>query len=290
MEFSRILNLSTLLEKKSFFLFGPRQTGKSFLIHQQLSSHALVIDLLNSDVELRLKQDPGYLKNLIESKTGKQKYVVIDEIQKLPFLLDTVHSIIERKGIHFLLTGSSSRKLKRFNVNLLGGRAWNAELFPLTFKEIPDFSLEKKLLIGSLPQVYLSSSPFEELKAYVSNYLVLEVQIEGLVRKLPNFFRFLKGAALSHTQILNFTNISNDYGVPVSSVRDYYDILQDLLLGFIVPRHGSLQKRKALGMAKFYFFDIGLVHSICGVNVLNEHTHFFARSFEHFIAMEIKSY
>ena len=137
------------------------------------------------------------MKALIDSKTQKQKYVVIDEIQKIPELLNLVHLFIEEKKIPFLLTGSSSRKLKRKDVNLLAGRAWNAELFPLSWYEIPHFSLKRRLLYGSLPYVYLSREPLEELKAYVTNYLILEVQTEGLVRKLPQFHNFLKGAALS---------------------------------------------------------------------------------------------
>ena len=290
MGIERILDLKALLKKKSFFLFGPRQVGKSYLIQKQLKSSALIINLLDSELNYRLQQDPSYLKALINNRKKNQKYVVIDEIQKIPELLNTVHLLIEEKNLHFLLTGSSFRKLKRKNVNLLAGRAWNAELFPLVHTEIPDFSLKKKLLYGSLPYVYLSKEPWEELKAYVSNYLMLEVQTEGLARNLPNFHSFLKGSALSNTQILNFSKIGNDYGLSASSVRDYYGVLQDLLLGFMVQPWRRSHKRKAISKSKFYFFDIGLVHALCGTWALNEHSDLYGRSFEHFIASEIKAY
>ena len=290
MDIKRILDLRHLLEKKSFFLFGPRQVGKSHLIQQQLKNSAFIINLLDSELNYRLQQDPSYLKALINSRTKKQKYVVIDEVQKIPELLNLVHLLIEEEKIHFLLTGSSFRKLKRKNVNLLAGRAWNAELFPLVYIETPHFSLEKRLLYGSLPYVHLSQEPWEELKAYVSNYLILEVQTEGLVRNLPNFHSFLKGSALSNTQILNFSKIGNDYGLSASSVRDYYEVLQDLLLGFMVSPWKKTQKRKAISKSKFYFFDIGLVNALCGTQTLNEHSNLYGKNFEHFIASEIKAY
>lgn len=290
MDIKRILNLKDLLKKKSFFLFGPRQVGKSHLIKKQLQDCSLIINLLDSEINHRLQRDPSYLKALISNKTKKQKYVVIDEIQKIPELLNLVHLFIEKQKIHFLLTGSSSRKLKRGNVNLLAGRAWSAELFPLSWYEIPRFSLGKKLLYGSLPYVYLSQEPAEELKAYITNYLITEVQMEGLIRRLSNFHKFLTGAALSNAQLLNFVKIGNDYGLPPSSVRDYYEILQDLLLGFMLTPWKKSQKRKAISKSKFYFFDIGLVHALCGVKTLNEHSDLYGRSFEHFIAIEIKAY
>ena len=216
--------------------------------------------------------------------------MVIDEIQKAPELLNLIHLLIEEKQIRFFLTGSSSRKLKRKNVNLLAGRAWNAELFPLVWSEIPQFSLNKKLLYGSLPYIYLSSSPWEELKAYISNYLILEVQIEGFIRSLPSFQNFLVGSALTNTQILNFSKIGSDIGLPPSTVRDYYSVLKDLHLGFIIPSWKKSKTRKTVSKAKFYFFDIGLVHALCGVKFLNEHSNFYGKSFEHFIAVEIKAY
>ena len=289
MDIDRILDLRDLLKKKSFFLFGPRQTGKTYLIRKQLKDRALIINLLDPEPNYRLQQDPSYLKALIKNRTKAQKYVVIDEIQKIPALLDLVHLFIEEEKIHFLLTGSSSRSLKRKNVNLLAGRAWNAELFPLSYAETPHFSLERRLRHGSLPSAHLSKEPSEELKAYVSNYLMLEVQTEGMARNLPNFHSFLKGAALSNGQILNFSKIGNDYGLSPSAARDYYGVLQDLLLGFKVEPWRKSRQRKAVSKAKFYFFDTGVVHAICGAGALNEHSDLYGRSFEHFIACEIKA-
>lgn len=290
MDIKRVLNLRALLKKKSFFLFGPRQAGKSHLIRQQLSGRSLIIDLLDPEMSLRLQQNPSYLKALVRGRAKAQKYIVIDEIQKIPELLDLVHLLIEREKIHFLLTGSSSRKLKRKNINLLAGRAWNAELFPLSYIEIPEFSLKNRLLHGSLPYVYLSSEPIEELAAYIANYLMLEVQTEGLAKRLSSFHSFLRGAALSNGQILNFAKLGNDCGLPSSSVRDYYQTLQDLLLGFMLPPWQKSQKRKAVSKSKFYFFDTGLANSLCGVRALNEHSDLYGKSFEHFIACEIRAY
>ena len=290
MDIKRILDLKALLKKKSFFLFGPRQAGKSHLIRQQLKGRALIINLLDPEMSLRLHQNPSYLKALVKGRSKTQKYVVIDEIQKIPALLDLVHLLIEERKIHFLLTGSSSRKLKRGNVNLLAGRAWNAELFPLSYIETPRFSLKKRLLYGALPYVHLSASPGEELAAYTANYLMLEVQAEGLARRLSSFHSFLKGAALSNGQILNFAKLGSDLGLPASSVRDYYQTLQDLLLGFMLPPWQKSRKRKAVSKSKFYFFDTGLSNSLCDIRSLNEHSDLYGKSFEHFIASEIRAY
>ena len=150
--------------------------------------------------------------------------------------------------------------------------------------------MKKKLLYGSLPYVYLSSDPWEELKAYISSYLILEVQTEGFVRSLPLFQKFLKGSALTNTQILNFSKIASDFGLSASSVRDYYGILRDLHLGWIIEPWKGAKMRKPVSKSKFYFFDIGLVHALCGVKFLNEHSDLYGKSFEHFIASEIRAY
>jgi predicted AAA+ superfamily ATPase len=284
---SRTLRIDQLLKKKSFFLFGPRSTGKSFLIKMQIKENVQVINLLESDYFLRLSAHPSELESMIKPKT---KYVVIDEVQKIPILLDEVHRLIEEKNIHFLLTGSSARKLKRGQANLLAGRARRADLFPLTFHEINQFDIEKYLHYGGLPQVYLSDEPKEELKAYVKTYLYEEIQAEGLSRNIPQFSRFLQSAALSNGQILNFTKIGNDAEVAPSTIRDYYQILEDTLIGFLLPPYRKTLKRKAIGTAKFYFFDIGVVHTITQTKHLERHSNLYGMSFEHWIAMEIRAY
>ena len=286
-ELNRILSLPSLLQKKSFFLFGPRATGKSFLIQHQLSQKSQVFDLLSSDLALRLSAHPSRLESLIEPKT---KWVVIDEIQKVPSLLDEVHRLIEKKKYHFLLTGSSARKLKRGQANLLAGRAWNAELFPLSWAEIPNFNLERYLRYGGLPSVYLSQHPEEELKAYCQTYLYEEIQAEGFVRRLPQFSRFLLSSALSNTKILNFTKIGQDAEISPSTVREYFQILEDTLMGFQIFPWKKSKRRKTVSTSKFYFFDLGVANTLANIKTLDPHSDLYGLSFEHWIACELKAY
>lgn len=292
MEFIRKLDLRKLLEKKSFFLFGPRSTGKSFLIKKQLEGSATVIDLLNSELFLRLSANPSALVEIIDSQRESSGTVVIDEIQRVPELLSEVHRLLEeRKGIKFLLTGSSARKLKRNpDTDMLGGRAWTANLFPLTWSEIENFDLERYLRYGGLPQVYPSPEPEEELHAYVENYIKEEIITEGLIRKLPPFARFLRSAALSNGNLLNFTEIANDCQVSPSTVREYYSILEDTLMGYMLESWTGSKKRKAIQTAKFYFFDTGVSHTLAGTKVLDRNSNLYGTSFEQFLVMEIRAY
>lgn len=288
-QYERTLDLKSLLEKKSHFLFGPRATGKSSLIRNQLINQAVVIDLLRSEMYLRLSSRPWELESIIEAANPKTNWVVIDEVQKTTNLLDEVHRLIEEKGYYFLLTGSSARKLKKGQANLLAGRAWQAELYPLTYNEITDFDLHRILRYGGLPGVYKSTMPDEELDAYVHTYLYEEIQAEGLVRKLPQFARFLQVAALSTGDILNFTKIGNDAQLSPSTVRDYYQILTDTFLGYEVPSWDYSKKRKAVTTSKFYLFDTGVTHTIMGTKVLEPHTELYGKSFEQWVAMELRA-
>ncbi|HXG20593.1 MAG TPA: ATP-binding protein [Methylomirabilota bacterium] len=290
MKIARYLNLPQLLEKKSFFLFGPRATGKTFLIREQLADRAFVIDLLRSDLYLRLSGSPADLEALIAAH-GSCPVVVIDEVQKVPPLLDEVHRLIENRGVKFLLTGSSARKLRRGQANLLAGRAWQANLFPLTWIELKEqpFALDRYLRYGGLPTVYLSQDPQEELHAYVNTYLYEEIQAEGLVRRLPQFARFLQVAALSSGQMLNFASIGNDAQVSPSTVREYYYLLEDTLLGFMLPPWTKSRKRKAIATAKFYLFDTGVTHTLAGTDALDRNSDLYGRSFEHWLAMELRA-
>ena len=289
MELQRRLNLPELLAKKSFFLFGPRATGKSTLIRQQLSASARVIDLLDSRFYLRLLNSPGDLESIIyaDSKNG---IVVIDEIQRVPELLNEVHRLIEKKKLTFLLTGSSARKLRRGKANLLAGRVWEARLFPLTRREIPNFNLERYLRYGGLPPVYLSPYPDEELDAYVNTYLREEIMAEGLIRKLPPFSRFLRSAALVNGEMINFSKLANDCQVPPSTVTEYVGLLEDTLMGFLLPSWKESRKRKAIRMGKFYFFDPGVTHTLTGTRTIDRNSHLYGKSFEQFIGMEIRAY
>ncbi len=288
MEIDRILDLPELLRKKSFFLFGPRATGKTTLVRQQLAGSARLIDLLDSRLYLRLSSSPHDLEDLIDAHNSS--IVVIDEIQRIPELLNEVHRLIENRGITFLLTGSSARKLRRGNANLLAGRVWEAGMFPLTWKEIPRFKLDRFLRYGGLPAVYLSEYPDEELEAYVTTYLREEIQAEGLIRKLPPFSRFLTTMALANGEMLNFTKLANDCQVPASTVTEYVGLLEDTLVGFFLPAWIESKKRKAIKMGKFYFFDTGVTHALAGTETLDRNSNLYGKSFEQFIGMEIRAY
>ncbi len=291
MDIVRTLKLNELLQKKSHFLLGPRSTGKTTLIRKQLP-HAFVVNLLQSALERRLSSHPEDLETLILENSKETKLVVIDEVQKVPQLLNEVHRLIEEKKIRFLLTGSSARKLRGENVNLLAGRAWRAELFPLTWRELGSshFNLEKYLLQGGLPQVYNSDYPREELEAYVRTYLYEEIRAEALVRKVPAFSKFLEVAALANGQMLNFTELAKDCEVTPSTIREYYSILEDTLMGFMLSPWTKTKKRKAIQTAKFYFFDLGVFHSLIGSQHLERNSDLYGRSFEHFMAQEIRAY
>jgi len=289
MEFKRKLNLIKLLENKSFFLFGPRSTGKSYLIREQLGERCKIIDLLDGYTHLRLLENPSILNEMLANISSKC-IVVIDEVQKNPLLLDQVHQMIEKENRTFLLTGSSTRKLMRGGANLLAGRAWRADLFPLVYPEFNDFDLGQVLRFGGLPQVAASQMPQEELDAYVQTYLNVEIAAEGATRNLPQFARFLKTAALSNGEMMNFSSVARDAAVAPSTVRAYFQILEETLLGFMVESWADSRKRKAIERAKFYFFDLGVVHTICGTTALDRHSNLYGKSFEHWIALELRAY
>lgn len=290
MDIERELSLPILLEKKSHFLLGPRSTGKTTLIRQQLPN-ALTINLLKSDYEFRLSNHPEELEALIDDRGGNPGIIVIDEVQKAPQLLNEVHRLIEERKLKFLLTGSSARKLKGETANLLAGRAWMAHLFPLTWHELKTrFKLERYLRYGGLPQVYLGENPEDELNAYVHTYLYEEIRAEALVRKIPAFSRFLEVAALSSGQLVNFTEIGNDVALSPSTVREYYQVLEDTLMGFLLPPWTKSRKRKAIQTAKFYFFDMGVAHALSRTRDLDRNSDLYGRSFEHFIGMELRAF
>lgn len=290
--YQRRLYLPELLKKKSFFLLGPRATGKSFLIQEQLGQQALILDLLRGDLYLRLSAHPSDLESIIDAEMAKHtfEYIAMDEIQKLPLLLDEVHHLIETRKMKFLLTGSSARKLKHGHANLLAGRAWVAYLHPLSFCEIPDFDLDRYLRFGGLPAIYASEYPEEELNAYVKTYLYEEIQAEGLVRNLMPFSRFLTTAALQNGQVLNFAKIASDTGIPASTIREYYVLLEDTLLGFQVLPWTKTKKRKSIATSKFYLFDLGVTHTLTGTKTLDRNSDWYGRSLEHWIALELRCY
>jgi len=288
MDFNRVLDLKNLLSQKSYFLFGPRATGKTTLIRKQLKNSTFLIDLLHSDTRLKLLQQPALLRELVNAQN--KKWIVIDEIQKIPDLLDEVHSLIEEKKYHFLLTGSSARKLKRGAANLLAGRARTAQFFPLVSAEIPQFDLKQFLRLGGLPFVYHSSDPWGDLKAYIETYLNEEIQSEGLIRNLGHFSRFLTVAASMHGNLVNFASLASDTMVSESTVKGYFEVLKDTLLGSLLETFKESKKRKAIQTAKFYFFDIGVVHALLDIREVPEKTELFGRALESWVLQELRAY
>ena len=288
--YDRIMDLKKESSKKSLFLFGPRQTGKTTLL-KKMFPRSPFYNLLLADQFLKVSQRPQIIREelLARGKACPQP-IIIDEIQKLPVLLDEVHHLIEEKGYRFILTGSSPRKLKRGGGNLLGGRAWTRQLLPLVSMEIPDYDLLRILNFGSIPSIYTSDDPDEDLRAYVGNYLQEEIQAEGLVRRIENFSRFLQTASLVNAELINFSNVAGDAGVPPRTVVEYFTILQDTLIGALLEPFKKTKKRKAISTAKFYFFDIGVCNCLAGRQGIRPKTELFGKALEHFVFTELRAF
>ncbi|MBN2495306.1 MAG: ATP-binding protein [Deltaproteobacteria bacterium] len=282
----RIIPLERELEQHSILLLGPRRTGKSAYIREQAPPHR-VYDLMKSDVFLRLSRRPALIR---ESLEADDRLIVIDEIQKLPVLMDEVHVMIEETGVRFLLTGSSARKLKRTHTSLMAGRARTRRLQPFVYPEIEDFDLQRVLQFGSLPPVYLSDEPEEELHGYAGTYLQEEIQAEALSRNIEGFSRFLVHAALWNGEVLNFEGVGRDAQVPARTIREYYSVLEDTLIGTMLTPLSTTGKRKAISRGKFYFFDIGVVHALSGSFSVPAETPMLGKAFEHFIWQELFAY
>lgn len=282
----RLLDLPSLLEKKSFFLFGPRQTGKSSLIRHTLKG-ARTYDLLDSSLYLTLSREPG---RIAQELTPRDRWVVIDEIQRLPELLHEVHRLIEERGTRFLLTGSSARKLRRGGIDLLGGRARTKFLHPLTWKELgKKFDLSRAAERGLLPSIYFSDDPKADLRAYAGTYLQEEIVAEGATRNVPAFSRFLRVAALCNGTIVNFSNVANDAQVARTTVYEYFEILKDTLILQELPAWKKSRKRKPLSSSKYYFFDIGVAASLQG-REFRPGTPEFGEAFETLLFHELASW
>ncbi|MBQ3800373.1 MAG: ATP-binding protein [Treponema sp.] len=292
---ARKLDLTKLLSSKSLFLFGPRQTGKSSFIKNQVAREdiALFWTLLDGRLRLKVIADPGLLRQEVEQRKLHDCVIVIDEIQKCPELLDEVHFLIEERGIRFLLTGSSARKLKDTGVNLLGGRAWQRHFHPLCFPEVggsEDYTLPFIFEHGLLPSMFLSQDVEEDLAAYVDSYLTEEIAAEGAARNIPAFARFLNTAALTNAQLVNYTNIANDAQLPVQTVRQWYDVLTDTLLGYQVGPFSKTEKRKAVSSSKFYFFDIAIARALRNIPAPALGTAEAGEYFEQLVCMELTAW
>lgn len=287
-KYKRILDLTDESRQKSIFLFGPRQTGKTFLLKETFKD-APFYNLLLADTFYKVSQRPQLIREELLALKKRPPVVIIDEIQKLPILLDEVQNLIEL-GFRFILTGSSARKLKRGAGNLLGGRARLRNLFPLVTHEIPKYNLQQLLNFGAIPSIYDSDDPEKDLESYVGSYIKEEIQAEGLIRRVENFSRFLPVAALSNTELINFSNIGSDAGVPAKTVSEYFSILEDTMIGSLLLPYTKTKKRKAISTAKFYFFDVGVCNVLAGRKNIKPKTELFGKVLEHFIFTELKAF
>lgn len=287
MSFRRLLAIDLPLGR-SAFLWGARQTGKSTFLRERFPD-SVYVDLLDADTVLRLGARPTRLGEELQSAPAAvAQPVVIDEIQKAPGLLDEVHRLMETRGLSFVLCGSSARKLRRAGVNLLGGRAWRFEMFPLTWAEIPDFDLLQALTRGLLPGVYSEPRFRRSLAAYVRDYLTQEIINEGLTRNHAAFTRFFEALRFCHGELLNYTAIARDCGVEAKTVRAYFEILQDTLVGYLIyPFHRRTGRQSISAAPKFYLFDVGVAGQVCGRTLTAAGGAEFGRAFEHFLLLEI---
>jgi predicted AAA+ superfamily ATPase len=270
---------------QSLFLWGARQTGKSTLL-KQLFPDGLWFDLLKSDVYRRYQKDPSQFREVIIANTTS-KVVIVDEIQKLPELLDEIHWLIENYQVRFIMSGSSPRKIIRSNANLLGGRGLRYELYPFIQAEIPEFNLLKALNNGLLPRHYLSQNPKKMIEAYLGNYLRDEIISEAKIRNINAFNLFLEAAAFSNGEIINYTNIASECGVSSVTVRDYFQILEDTLIGRFVPSFQKKPKRRVILAPKFYYFDVGIANYLLKRGSIEIGSEAFGNALEHFIYQEL---
>jgi len=287
--FERLQNLR-LGKGESAFLWGARQTGKSTLL-KALFPKALYYDLLLSDEYARLSARPALLREEILARSGPGPHpVVIDEVQKCPPLLDEVQWLMVNKGVSFVLSGSSARKLKRQGGNLLGGRAMRYELFPLVSAEIPKFDLLKVLNRGLLPRHYTTPEPARLLASYLGDYLREEIAAEAQVRRIPAFARFLESAAFSNGEMVNYHNIASDCGVSGPTVKEYFQILEDTLIGSFLPSYRKRPKRRVIQAPKFYLFDVGVVGNLLKRGTVAPRGELFGRALEHLVYNEIRAH
>lgn len=283
----RILKLEEA-KTDSLFLWGSRQTGKSTLL-KMLFLDAHVYDLLKSDVRMALQLRPSQLREECELLDDGE-LIIIDEVQKVPALLDEVHWLIENKKQRFILSGSSARKLRRSGANLLGGRALRQTLFPLVSDEIPEFDLNRALNHGMLPRHYLMENPTMRVQAYIGDYLQQEIVEEAIVRRLDAFTRFLQVAALSNSEIVNYTNIAQDCGVSSKTVKEYFSILEETMLGFFLPSYTKVVKRRVIQSPKFYYFDVAIPNHLLHRIPLQPGTDVYGHALEHLVVQELRAF
>lgn len=289
--FKRALKIE-LPKKQSTFLWGARKTGKSTYLKQYFTK-SLYYDFLKSDDYLRYSKAPYLLRQEILAKDPKylQNPIIIDEVQKIPKILDEVHWMIENANLAFILCGSSARKLKQKEVNLLGGRAWKYQFFPLTYSEITDFDLLTALNNGTIPAHYLSTNIKKSFKSYIEDYLIQEIQTEGLVRNLPAFARFIDIMPFSNTEMINYSNIARDCSVDAKTVKEYFNILVDTMLGYYVyPLLRTTNRQVISSVPKFYLFDTGISTHLAKRQFLQLAGSEVGKALENYILQELMAY
>lgn len=283
----RFYQLSSELES-SVFLFGARQTGKSIFLGMQFPN-AVYIDLLDAKMRRRFRAKPELLYEMLQDKQ-ESSIVVIDEIPLVPELLNEVHRLIQQKNLRFVLCGSSARKLKRKGYDTLGGRALPCYFYPFVSAEIAHLDLDKALLYGMLPPHYLAKNPERLLDGYIDVYLREEIKEESLVRNLDAFERFMEVAATCDGEIVNYENIASDCQVSAKTVKEYFGILSDTLIGYTIPAYTKVVKRKVVQAPKFYYFDVGVYNHLLNRTSLAPGTSEYGHCFEHFVIQELVAY
>jgi len=284
---NRYFDISKELDM-SIFLFGARQTGKSTYLRSQCPD-AVYIDLLDTELRKSYYQRPVLLYEQLKSKPA-DTLVIIDEIVEVPMLLNEVHRLISEVGLTFVLCGSSARKLKRKGYNTLGGRAYPCYFYPLVSAEIPDWDIDKAVNDGMLPKHYLSVNAYRLLSAYIDVYLKEEIKEEALVRNLDGFQRFMEVAALTNGEIVNYANIASDCGVSAVTVKEYFSILQDTLIGYMIPAYTHTMKRKLVSAPRFYYFDVGVANYLLHRRNIVRGSVEYGHAFEHLIIQELIAY
>jgi len=294
-EFKRILSFKNILREMSVLFLGPRQTGKSTFVENTFPQ-ALRLDLLDSSLFRDLQKNPNALKELVAG--ANSNLIFVDEVQKIPELLDVVQSLMrEKPNLRFILSGSSARKLRKQGTNLLGGRAFPAYFHPICSKEFLHHrkdsstpSLDTLLTRGGLPSILNAKDPSQQLNAYVGVYIQEEIRAEALTRNLGDFNRFLDIAALTNGEQIDFSGIARDVQLSPRTVASYYGILQDTLIGYLLEPYRKTKTRKAVATPKFYFFDLGVVHRLIGREKLPKGTPELGKALEHFIFTELLAY
>jgi predicted AAA+ superfamily ATPase len=269
----------------SVFLWGARQTGKSTLL-KVLFPRAPYIDLLQSDEYERLVRRPALLREEFSAYAGSDP-VIIDEVQKIPALLDEIHWLIVNKGVRFVLCGSSARRLRRMGANLLGGRALRTTLCPLVSAEVADLDIVRAANNGMLPRHYDVNDPWQRLRSYVGDYLQEEIRAEAVVRNVSAFARFLEVAAFSDGEIVNYQNIASECGVSAPTVKEYFSLLEDTMLGYLIPSYNAKAKRRVIQAPKFYYFDVGVANYLLKRRHCEPGSELFGKAFEHLVMQDI---